>query len=158
MRSVKVYVMNVCKSFVQLFWSVILFRMFPRIKEGIADPSYINLSRPIFERVSDRVVGRMINEGITSKAFYVDDFFDCVEFARCFCNYFVQEMVHKGYGVYGKGCPVGVLVFVLRGGGGHACVVVEIDGEVEYYEPYPEHFRRLDLNREEIASMRPVVF
>lgn len=154
----KRWLLNVCKSATQLFWAIVIFRMFPRIKEGIADPTYIDLSRVTFTATLGRVKARMLEEGITSAQFYQDDFFDCVEFARCVCNYFVQDMKRNGYGEDGKGCPVGVLVFVPRKGRGHACVVFKIEGETEYWEPYPDHFRKLDINREEMASMRPVVF
>lgn len=130
----------------------------PILFVGRADPSYINLTRPTFDEVSGRVLARMKLEGITYKQFYVDDFFDCVEFGRCFVDYFAQDMRSNSLWVKGKGCPVAVYVFKEKKRGGHACIAVMIEGELEYYEPYPEHFRKLDLDVEEIRTMRPVGF
>ena len=97
-------------------------------------------------------------EGITYKEFYVDDAFDCVEFADCFVNYFVQEVVRLGLAIEGKGIPTRPMGFIEKKRGQHACIAVKIDGDIEHWEPYPDYFRKLDLDKEEIASMRPIGF
>lgn len=153
-----IYVSNVFRSWAQAFWSVIVGRMFPNFDKAIADPTYIKLSRITFNEVSARTIQRMKYEGITYKNFYIDDFFDCVEFARCFCDYFTQDMVIHKLGVKGKGCPVTPMGFIEKKRGQHACIAVKINNKLECWEPYPDCFRKLDLDKEEIATMRPIGF
>ena len=154
----KIYVSNLMKSFSQMFWALIAGRMFPRYATARADLNYMTLDERTFFSLSGTVCLRMKAEGITYTRFYLDDAFDCVEFADCFCNYFAQAVIHEGQGIPGFGVPVRPMGFIEKKRGGHACIAVKIDGELEYYEPYPEHFRKLDLDKEEIASMRPIGF
>ena len=148
--------LNVSRSWAQVFAAIVVGRMYPRIRTWRADFEYINLPRDVFYEISEKVVLRMIKEGITYEKFYMSDFFDCVEFSRCFADYFVQEMRIDGHGVDGKGCPIVAMGYNDKKRGGHACVCVIIDGDVEYYEPYPDYFRLLNLDKEEVASMRPM--
>ena len=158
MKAVMIYIRNILRTITHLVFAVFAGRMFPIIDTRPADKSYINLTPEILDTISKAVVDRMISEGVTHLKFYMDDFFDCVEFARCFCDYFAQEARRSKHAVIGKGCPIAVLGFNEKKRGGHACVAIVVNGELGYYEPYPEHFRKLDLDKEEIASMKPILF
>jgi hypothetical protein len=156
-KSVAIYIGNVFCSGNQFVWAIIAFKMFPRIDTAQADPQTMTINRAVWNDISNRVLDRMKNEHITYKLFYLDDGFDCVEFARCFVDYFCQEMRKLELSVAGKGIPIDAKSFIEKKRGGHCCIKVKIDGKIEYYEPYPDYFRKLDLDREEIATMRPVV-
>ena len=154
----RIVIQNILKSGNQFFWSIVAFKMFPSMEFARADLEYIDLKFDLFLRIAQKVNARMIEEGITYKKFYVDDFFDCVEFADCWCNYFVQEMVLEGLSVSGRGCPVRPMGIIENERGDHACITVKIEGKLEYWEPYPEYFRKLNLDRKERNTAKPIGF
>ena len=134
---------------------------YPRFKTSMGDNRYIELSRGEFLMDAEIVIAGMIEDGITYKQFYVSDFFDCVDFARVFVGRFLVAMrktVTQSDTVKGLGIPVDVRGIQIKERGGHAVILAVLDGKRTYWEPYPEYFKELFPDNDELATLSHITF
>lgn len=138
-------------------WKALCGVPFPVIPSASGDLTWQRLDEEDVLIALAKASALMMHDGITYEKFYIDDAFDCVNFAHTAKCYF-DIIWARNHGVKGHGIPTQVVVYSDEKRGGHAVLKIAYSGKAHYFDGYPYEygFKEKIMTKDEQAGIQAV--
>ena len=133
-----------------------LFAILPGLGErNSGDGVFMELSKEQVKEGLSRACYLMEIDGITYPEAYIKRAYDCENFAQAMKHHF-DRYIATYHGIERRGIPTSVVGYTMEDGRGHAVLQITVEGQHKWYQPYPKHFKEMELSLNEIKSLHPV--